>query len=461
MTATGFGRLMRRLDTLSLDVARDVGAVVRDARALHTAATSYAVTAATYYRATPRAASLARAVGTLAAKHRWLRLRSAARGDVGLSADDHRDLARRATAELAALRGGAAKLGQLAACRPDLVGAVWAGELAALHDDVPALPVDAIRARIAEELGEPVDTAFASFDDAPLAAASLAQVHAAELHDGTRVVVKVQVPGIEHAIEADIATLHALAAARLPGLDLATIADELAVALRRELDYAAEADALDGFAASGTPCVIPRPIRARSSARVLTMTRIDGVSIDAALDAAPLAERDRLVAALVGELAAQVFTRGLVHGDPHPGNVLVTPDGALALLDLGCVLRLTRDERVGYAMLVAAAATGDVTAVKTQLDRLGFRAADPNALADLAAAMLAALRPGADATAFDWQAAVGDQIARARALGAIEIPPSFVLVGRALAAITGVVARHPPAVQLHAIVAPHLAQALR
>jgi ubiquinone biosynthesis protein len=453
--------LLRRLDTLSLDVARDVGAVVRDARALHTAATSYVATAQTYYRATPRAAALARAVGKLAARHRWLRLRAAARGEARISADDHRDLAHRATAELAALRGGATKLGQLAACRPDLVGAVWASELAALHDDVPAIPAEHIRARIAEALGEPVDTAFATFDDAPLAAASLAQVHAATLHDGTRVVVKVQVPGIEHAIEADIATLRALAAARLPGVDLATIADELAVALRGELDYAAEADALDAFAASGTPCAIPRPIRGRSSARVLTMTRIDGAPIDAALDAAAPAERDRLVAALVGELAAQVFARGLVHGDPHPGNVLVTGDGTLALLDLGCVLRLTRDERVGYAMLVAAAATGDVAAVKLQLDRLGFRAADPDALANLAAAMLAALRPGADAAGFDWQAAVGDQIARARAIGAIDIPPSFVLVGRALAAITGVVARHPPAVQLHAIVAPHLAQALR
>ncbi len=340
---------------------------------------------------------------------------------------------------------------------------MWAAELAVLQDDLPPLPADAIRARIEAELQQPIAAVYASFDDVPIAAASLAQVHAARLADAdrTEVVVKVQVPGIEHAIEADIATLRALAAAKLPGIDLATLADELGAALRTELDYVAEADALDAFADAGGACVVPRPLRAASTARVLTMTRIAGTPLTDALDAiGPSPRRDRLVAALVGELAAQVFARGLVHADPHPGNVLVTPHDQLALLDFGCVLRLSRADRLGYARLVGALATGDAATAARQLDELGFRAAEPALLVELARSMLAALRPGATAAALDWQAAVADQLAKARALGSLHVPRSFVLVGRALATVAGVVARYKPDVQLYAVIAPHLAAAV-
>ena len=113
----------------------------------------------------------------------------------------------RVVAHAAQLRGGIAKLGQLASCRPDLVGPVWASELAQLQDEVPPIDAAPIRARIEAELGRPLAEVFADFDDTALAAASLAQVHAATLLDGTRVVVKVQVPGIEDIIEADIAVM--------------------------------------------------------------------------------------------------------------------------------------------------------------------------------------------------------------------------------------------------------------
>nr|HEX4318993.1 AarF/UbiB family protein [Kofleriaceae bacterium] len=448
-----------RVDAMSLDLARDVGAVVRNARAVEERVREVAEQASSLVIATPRAAKLAQAAAGLFARYRWLQLRAAARDASGgddrprLSEADHRDLARRAVAVIAELRGGVAKLGQLASCRPDLVGAVWASELAALQDDVPPIDTAAIRARVDAEIGMQW---FADFDDAPIAAASLAQVHGATLRDGTRVVVKVQVPGIEHAIAADIAALRAIATIDLPGADLPTLADELARALRGELDYRAEADALDALAASGTTCVVPRPIRDASSERVLTMTRIDGEPLIAALDAATPADRDRLLGALVGEIAAQVLARGFVHADPHPGNVMVTCDGRLALLDLGCVLSLARDDRRSYARLALALGTGDATTAAAQLAGLGFVSAQPALLVELASSLVSLMRPGQNTAELDYRAAIDDQIARARAVGELAIPPSFVLLGRVLATLAGLLARYKPDLQLHAIVAPHL-----
>ncbi len=445
-----------RLDALSLDLARDVGAVTRDAQAFANAAQERATTA---YRATPRAARLVQVTAALLARQRWHRLVAAARGDDAIGDDAHRDLARRATAQAAELRGGIAKLGQLASCRPDLVGPIWATELAKLQDEVPPVDAAAIRQRIESELGKPIAEVFADFEDVPLAAASLAQVHAATLLDGTRVVVKVQVPGIEDVIAADIAALETIARAigEVPGVDLPTVARELSRALATELDYIAEADALEGFV---TSVIVPRPIRPASTARVLTMTRIDGAKLTVCLDALDPTARDRVLAELVGEVAAQILVRGKVHADPHPGNFLVTPDHQLALLDFGCMLELSRPERAAYARLVVAIAGKNHAAAAAELATLGFAADDPDQLVDLAASLVGAMRPGAQVAELDWQAAFADQIAHAKQLGGLVIPPSFVLLGRVLVATAGLLAHYKPRIELHPLIGRHLAAAI-
>lgn len=466
-TALEAARLVKhlglRLDALSLDLARDLGTVTRDAQALANLTTDRATS---IYRATPRAAKLAQAGAALLARHRILRLAAAARGDDGLTDADHRALAKKACAYAAELRGGVAKIGQLASCRPDLIGPVWAAELRALQDDVPAIDAASIRARIEAELGRPLAEVYADFDDTPLAAASLAQVHAATLLDGTRVVVKVQVPGIEDVIAADIAALRTIAGAfgEVPGVDLPILADELARALADELDYVAEAAALvrfaDAAAAHATKVVLPRPIAAASTARVLTMTRIDGERLTAYLDRmttdGKLAERDALLGVLVDEIAQQILVRGAVHADPHPGNFMVTPTGQLALLDFGCTLTLAPAERAAYARLVIAIAGGKRDDAAKELAALGFTADDPHQLVELTSAIVGALKPGATAADLDWSAAFADQIAKAKQLGGLQIPRSFVLLGRVLATIAGLLATYKPKLALHPLILRHL-----
>jgi ubiquinone biosynthesis protein len=464
-TAAFTARLVKhvgeRLDAMSLDLARDTGAIVRNARGLADAAKDQAGTVS---RATPRVVRIAQMTAALFARQRWLRLAQAARtGNEALREEDHRDLAKRTAAYAAELRGGIAKLGQLASCRPDLVGPIWATELATLQDEVPPVDAAAIRARIEAELGKKIEDCFATFDDAPIAAASLAQVHAATLLDGSRVVVKVQVPGIEDVIAADIAALKTIAntVGELPGVDLATLTAELTRALAIELDYEAEADALWSF--SGTVAV-PRPVSELSTKRVLTMSRIDGERLTAWLEAmtreGKLEERDRLLGELVGEVAQQILVRGQVHADPHPGNFLVTQGSELALLDFGCMLELSKAERAAYARLVLAIAGGNHAAAGKELSELGFSADDPDQLVDLTASLIGALKPGMATSELDWQAAFADQIAQAKQLGGLTIPRSFVLLGRVLASVAGLLATYKPKLEIHPLIARHLAAAI-
>lgn len=464
------------LDRLSLDLARDVGQVTRAGVALAASARGAwhdanlragRTWAEARHRAhgVPRVGQVMRAALGLAAAARWARLRSVAAGHPGLTEHDHRALAARARALAIELRGGVLKLGQIASCRPDLVGPIWAEELAALQDRVPAIPFPAIVARLEAELGAPVGERFAALDPEPLAAASLAQVHAGRLLDGRAVAVKVQVPGVDELVTADTAALTLLAPALadlVPG-DLPAIAAELGRALAVELDYQAEAEAGAEAAPTfaGTPLFVPAPIAACSTGRVLTSERVEGRRLTDALDAATAAERTRLLATLCGGVARAIFAGGVVHADPHPGNFLVTDDGRIAVLDWGCVLRLTPAEATGYARLMLALATGDSAGALGHLRALGFGGDGP-ALTAIAASLTLALRPGISAAALDWDAQarafVADVGERARA-ARVTVPRSFVLLGRILGTLAGLVARYRPELELATLIGPHVAAA--
>jgi ubiquinone biosynthesis protein len=472
-------RLTRRValnaDQLAEQVVSDAGSVARDAEAFGRAAAagwsklqrSGQAKWRDLGRAAPRVARVTTEGGKLIALYQWHRLLAQAGGH-GLPDEAHRKLASRAREACIELRGGVLKLGQILSCRPDLVGPIWAAELAELQDRVPPVDSDAIIAGIEAELGAPIGELFADFAREPVAAASLAQVHLARLADGREVAVKALVPGIEDVIEADIAAMKALGPMLsdvVPGADLATIVAEMSRSLREELDYRAEAEAareLAGHLGGGT-LFVPEVIASHSAQRVMTMARVDGARLGDHLDGADATERSRVIAAMVEGVARQVFVTGLVHADPHPGNFLVTADGRVAVLDFGCVLRLGPDERRGYARALGALVSRNPTAAADALAALGF-VGDRDALLNIAGRVVDALRPGVDASAIDWQEAfrgLTADLAAAGKAGGVTVPRSFVLLGRVLATVAGLIVQYKPKLEPFALLAPHVAVALR
>ena len=229
--------------------------------------------------------------------------------------------------------------------------------LAALWDRAPAAPAGAVAAVVRQELGALPSELFARWSEQPLASASLGQVHAAPGADGAEYAVKVQYPGVADALRADLASRAIVG--RLAGTDIGKRRDAQAVerlreAVLAELDYRAEAAAAERFrtALSGEPdMVIPAVDRARSSARVLTMERIRGVTIhDTA--SAPAAVRRAVADAILRFSWIAPLRHGLVQADPNPGNYLVLDDPVrVAFLDFGCTGALEPEHRAGERAL--------------------------------------------------------------------------------------------------------------
>lgn len=274
------------------------------------------------------------------------------------------------------------KLGQMLSTRPDLVGAAAAEELAKLQTAAPADPFEQIAAIIEAELGRPPQALFARFDTVPLASASIAQVHTAQLPSGEEVVVKVQHAGIAENIRSDLEILWALAelaekhSAPLRLLRPAATYRQFRRMLLRELDFTRERQHLEEFArhfAEDETVHFPAAFRAFSSRRVLTMERLDGVSVSDAegLDrcGADLNEFARRGAAMYLEM---IFRDSFYHADPHPGNLLLLPGAVLGVIDCGMVGRMDEDLRQNVEELLLAASEHDAG----QLTEVVLRLAD-------------------------------------------------------------------------------------
>src|SRR5438045_5144873 len=330
------------------------------------------------------------------------------------------------------------KLGQLLSSRPDLLPDPYSEELGKLVDEVPPVPFDQIQSVIGEEL--PADT-FVRVDPKPIATASIAQIHGALLASGREVIVKVRRPGIEEQVALDLALLRSTAdlleghSERAQRLQARALADELEVHLRAELDFVEEANNAELVARlleSYEELVVPEVIRPYVTEKVLVLERIEGRKVDA--DHGLATERaHELARQFFRAYVQQVTVEGVYHADPHRGNVLLTTDGRLALVDFGLLGRLDEDTRRNLALLLLAVAQNradDVADLILGLSRTSLGADEPGFIQELRRKL----------PRYHWRPLsgihAGEALADLQRISfdyGIALPTSFALVGKTLA----------------------------
>ncbi len=279
------------------------------------------------------------------------------------------------------------KLGQILSTRPDLVGPALARELETLQEHVACDPIDVVRQTVADDLGHPIEELFAFFAETPLASASIGQAHRATLPSGEEVVVKVQHAGIQERVRRDLDVLAGIAQLmeRLPEWapyhPTETVA-EFQRSLRRELDFRREERNLSHFSLrfrENPHIQIPRPISELCSGRVLTMDYLQGTKLSQKeqLDAMEL-DRQQLAMHGADLYMEMVFGDGFFHADPHPGNLVVLPDGRIGLLDFGMVGRVEERLREEIEDLLLAVVNQDSEAITSILIRIAEVPGDMN-----------------------------------------------------------------------------------
>ncbi|HSO02111.1 MAG TPA: AarF/UbiB family protein [Gaiellaceae bacterium] len=275
------------------------------------------------------------------------------------------------------------KFGQLLSTRPDVVPPDIVAELRGLQDDVRPFPFAQVREVVEEELGLTLEQAFLRFEELPIAAASIGQVHRATLPNGDEVVVKVQRPNAPRQIESDLALLYQAArlikerVRALDFIDAHELVDEFARFIRQELDYKLEARHADTFGRNFVDSelvVVPKVYWDYSGARMLTLQYLDGVQLrDLDLETTSFEERRELAYRVTETWMEMIFRHGFFHGDPHPANVLVLDGARIGLVDFGLVGKLTDEDMARLTRLFIDAATENVDALPRRLAELGVR----------------------------------------------------------------------------------------
>jgi len=326
----------------------------------------------------PRHAGRYAAIGSLLVKHR------AGVTDAGdaATAED----AERLVDSLEEMGPTFVKLGQLLSTRSDLLPPVYLDALTRLQDDVAPFPFAEVERIVEAEIGARMSSAFQSFHDQPLAAASLGQVHKAVLRDGREVAVKVQRPGIRERVVEEMEVVEELAAfvdqhtRTGERLQFSEMVAEFRRSLMNELDYRKEADNLRLLAENLQDeqlIVVPCPVEGYTTETVLTMELVEGRNVGSIgplglmeIEGRPLAE------ALFRSYLDQILVHGFVHADPHPGNVLVTSDGRLALIDLGMVVHVPNELRDQLLRLLASVSEGRAREASDLLVSMGEQTPD-------------------------------------------------------------------------------------
>ena len=333
------------------------------------------------------------------------------------------------------------KLGQLLSTRFDLLPSDYTAALSRLQDEVEPFDAATARATVEAELGADIRHLYATFDDVPVAAASLGQVHRATLRDGREVAVKIQRPGVEDDVRADLATLARIAGVADKGTDLgrsygfARLLREFERSLTLELDYKREARNLLRFAdivRHHDLLTVPAPVLDLTSARVLTMQYVEGRKVT---DVGPLGLTDVDATPIVKQLfdayLHSILSKGFLHADPHPGNLLLTDDGRLAVLDLGMVASVP--PRIQEKVLRLLVAIGDDNGEQAArvLSEMGqpLEHYDPLAFRDDVTHLVSeAVAEGADLRA----GRVLVELSRTAVGHGLRPPPEMAMIGKAL-----------------------------
>jgi predicted unusual protein kinase regulating ubiquinone biosynthesis (AarF/ABC1/UbiB family) len=381
-------------------------------------------------------------IGGLLVKHR-ASLRIGSEDDVAGSSGDELAADAQALAEDLEERGPTfVKLGQLLSTRADLLPPAYLEALSRLQDDVSAFGFADVERIVEEELGMRITDAFQSFDHEPMACASLGQVHPAVMRSGRPVAVKVQRPGAREQVADDIGAIEELAAfvdahtRTGDTLRFAAMVAEFRRTITAELDYLQEAEnlrTLRDLLAEHERIVVPAPIDDYTTSKVLTMELVEGRNIGSLgplgqleLDGGPLAT------ALFDAYLDQILVHGFVHADPHPGNVLLTTDGDLALIDVGMVTRLNPDLQDQLVRLLAAISDGQGSDAADLLAEIGERteAFDQDGYRSEVGRLVLEHQ-----TATVGQLSAGTVVAeltRAAATHGLRPPPEMTMVGKAL-----------------------------
>jgi ubiquinone biosynthesis protein len=306
-------------------------------------------------------------------------------------AERHRRNARRVERTILELDGLFIKVGQLISILTNFLPEEFRRELEGLQDQIPARPADRIVATLRAELHREPTELFASFDATPLASASLAQVHAATLHDGRRVAVKVQHDDIDRIARLDLRAIGRILTlvqmvTRLRGLE--SYHADISAMIAEELDFTSEARHIGTIAASftGDPMVrFPRAIPELSTHRVLVTELVEGVKVTSLgeLEAMGI-DRTALAQRILGAYCRMIFVDGVYHADPHPGNILVQPDGGIVFLDFGAVGVLSPQMKAGIPRFLEGVIRRDTSKITEALHHMGFiaRGADEREAAE-------------------------------------------------------------------------------
>ena len=358
------------------------------------------------------------------------------------------------------------KCGQILASRSDILPPAWVTELQGLHSQVATLPWEALQAQVLEDLGGALEEVFAAFDTHPLAAASMAQVYRARLHNGEEVVVKVQRPGLRGKITADLQLLESVAQLIEQNEALAVyqprqMVRQLARAMLEELDFTQEGQHCDSVAQHfehDPAIVIPRIHWAYSSQRLLVQEFLPSFT--------PL-EREALIAqgldpGLLAQRGAKAFIKmlledGLFHGDPHPGNLRAMSDNRVGFIDFGMVGRLDERRRLEVMTFMRALTQGSTeTLISVLIDWNGERVQDVTLIERAARQYMARhTRPP-----LKMSALVTDFLDVMREYRLL-LPPDLLVLFKALITADGVLTRLDPELDLVATAKPAVQKMLR